>query len=75
MPQVPPRNRAERRHPELAELLDYEGAAQLLGTTARHVRKLAELREIASVKVGALVRFHPDDVAAYVNKRRRQAVS
>jgi excisionase family DNA binding protein len=56
------------------ELLDYDGAASVLKTTPRHVRKLVELREIASVKVGSLVRLHPDDVAAYIERRRRPTV-
>ena len=30
-----PRNRAERRHPELPRLLDYDEVAELLGTTPR----------------------------------------
>lgn len=68
-----PKNRAERRHPETVGLLDYDGVAPLLGTTPRHVRKLVELRELASIKVGALVRIHPDDVDDYINRRRRPA--
>jgi len=70
-----PRNRAERRHPERPRLLDYDEVAELLGTTPRHIRKLVEFRELASVKVGIFVRIHPDDVDAYIGKHRREAVS
>ncbi len=71
--QVTPQNRDERRHPERLGLLDYDGVADLLATTPRHVRKLVELREIASVKVGALVRVEPSAVEDYIARRRRPA--
>jgi excisionase family DNA binding protein len=72
--QAVPWNREERRHPEQAGLLDYEGAAERLGTSARHVRKLVEERKIGSVKVGALVRLEPEAIASYIEARRRPAV-
>lgn len=72
MPDTAPRNRRERRQPEL--LLDYDQAAELLGCTPRLVRKLVETRHLASVKVGALVRIDPDDIGDYIERQRREAV-
>lgn len=63
--------RQERRHPGL---LDYDGAAELLCTSPRHVRKLVEERQIDSVKVGALVRLEPGAIDDYIARRRRPAV-
>lgn len=54
-------------------LLDYGQAAPLLGCSPRMVRKLVDTRQLASVKVGRLVRIHPDDVAAYIERQRRDA--
>ena len=76
--QPAPSNRAERRHPEVASesqggLLDYEGSAPALGCSPRMVRKLVETRQLASIKVGSLVRIHPDDIADYINRQRRAA--
>jgi excisionase family DNA binding protein len=70
--QVSPEESAER--PSEQGLLDYEGVAELLGTTSRHVRKLTDERKIASVKVGALVRYERSAVADYVARQRRPAV-
>jgi excisionase family DNA binding protein len=72
--QVVPKNREERRHPERAGLLDYDGAAERICTTPRHVRKLVEERQIDSVKVGALVRLEPAAIDEYIARRRRPAV-
>jgi excisionase family DNA binding protein len=56
------------------ELLDWDGAANRLGCTPRMVRKLVETRQIASVKVGRLVRIHPKDIDRYIESHRREAV-
>lgn len=55
-------------------VLDMEGAAVALGTTQRHVRKLVETRQLASVKVGRLVRIRPQDIADYIERQTRPAV-
>lgn len=52
-------------------LLNFEEAAEMLGCTPRMVRKLVETRQLASVKVGRLVRVHPDDIDTYVRGHRR----
>ncbi len=52
------------------ELIDSEQLAARLGVTTRFVRRLVEERRIAFHKIGRFVRFHPDDVEAYVSERR-----
>jgi excisionase family DNA binding protein len=69
----PPPNREGRRHPE--KLLDYTTTAPILGCSPRMVRKLVESRELASVKVGRLVRIEPDAVVDYIESHRRKAAS
>lgn len=51
-------------------LLDAGGAAEYLGTTERHVRELVYKRQIPHLHVGRLLRFHPDDLDAYIDGRR-----
>jgi len=48
------------------KLLTFEEAAERLGTTPRHMRRLVLERRIACRKLGRFVRFHPDDPADYV---------
>lgn len=55
-------------------LLDYAGAALELNVTERMVRKLVETRQLASVKVGRLVRIEPSAIQAYIDRNRREAV-
>lgn len=59
---------------ERRPLVDWDGAATALGTTTRHVRQLVERRQIATVKVGGLVRFDLADLEAYIERQRREAV-
>lgn len=56
------------------QLLDYEQAAEEMGCTPRLVRKLAETRQIDSVKVGRLVRIEPEAIERYKDAHRRLAV-
>jgi excisionase family DNA binding protein len=69
---MPDTSNRRQRGPEI--LFDYDQAAEILGCTPRLVRKLVETRQLASVKVGALVRIDPDDLAEYVDRQRRDAV-
>lgn len=57
-----------------ARLIDYEAAARLLACTPRFVRKLVETRQLASVKVGRLVRIEPRAIEDYIERRRRGAM-
>jgi excisionase family DNA binding protein len=51
-------------------LMTFEEAAERLGTTPRHMRRLVLERRIAYRKLGRYVRFHPDDLAEYVAAQR-----
>jgi len=55
-------------------LLDYDGAAQYLCTTPRHVRELWAKRYLAAIKVGRSVRFSKVDLDAYIAARRVDAI-
>ena len=54
----------------LPRLLSIGQLAERLGTTPRHVRRLVAERRVPFVKVGRLVRFDPDDIAAWLDGRR-----
>jgi len=60
--------------PAVRRLLDDQGAADYLGTTRRHVRKLWAERRLPAIKVGRLVRFDQRDLDAYIKARRVEAV-
>ena len=51
-------------------LLDIHQTAERLGTTERQIRSLIYRRELPFVKVGAKVRFCPDDIERYIETRR-----
>jgi excisionase family DNA binding protein len=55
-------------------LLDWEGAADRLGVTPRHVRKLWSERRIAGVHVGRFVRFRTEDIDAFIESHRTEAI-
>jgi excisionase family DNA binding protein len=52
------------------DMLTVEQAAQRLGTGVRFVRRLVAERRIRFYHVGKYVRFHPDDLAAYIQSGR-----
>lgn len=55
----------------LPKLLDVTMVAEHLGVTVRHVRRLVAERRIPYLKWGHLLRFDPDQIAAWL---RRQEV-
>ncbi len=57
-----------------SDLLDYEGAAEILGCSPRLVRKLVETRKIESVKVASLVRLEREAIGRYIDRNRRVAI-
>jgi excisionase family DNA binding protein len=59
-------------HPR-RRLLDYSQAAEYLGTTERHMRRLRHERRISSVKVGGKVRFDRKDLDAFIEARKDMA--
>jgi excisionase family DNA binding protein len=54
-------------------LMTFEEAAERLGTTPRHMRRLVVERRIAYRKLGRYVRFHSDDLDEYVAANRVEA--
>ncbi|MGI8663821.1 MAG: helix-turn-helix domain-containing protein [Acidimicrobiales bacterium] len=58
-----------------ARLLDINGVANLLGTSVRHVRRLVAERRIPFVRVGHLIRFDPDEIAAWLDMHRSEVVA
>lgn len=64
-----------RNHPKvsrLPRLLDIEGVAEHLGVSVRHVRRLVAERRIPFIKWGHLLRFDPDEIAAWIGCSRRR---
>jgi len=56
-------------------LLDSPAAAEVLGITERGLRKHVVDRTIPFVRVGRLIRFKPEDLRAWVDDNRTEAVS
>jgi excisionase family DNA binding protein len=61
--------RDERRQ-SFARLLLIDQVAEGLGVSARTVRRLIARRELVACRLGRSVRVHPDDLAAYIDRRR-----
>lgn len=51
-------------------LYDVPGAAKYLSTTERHIRDMWNKRQIPAIKVGRKLRFHKDDLDAYIDSHR-----
>jgi excisionase family DNA binding protein len=69
-----PRPTPDRQdHPvELPRLLDITALAAHLGVNARHIRRLVAERRIPYIKWGHLIRFDPDEIAAWIDDNRRR---
>ena len=59
----------ERLQP-CSRLLLTDQVAMDLGVSARTVRRLIARRELVACRLGRSVRVHPDDLAAYIDRRR-----
>ena len=59
---------ASSRAASLPVLLDIGEVAAHLNVTVRHVRRLVFERRIPYIKVGALLRFDPEEVAAWIEE-------
>lgn len=57
------------------EMLTVEVAAQRMGMSARHVRRLVAERQIAYHKFGRSVRIDPNDVDAYIEAGRVEPIT
>ena len=55
-------------------LFDQHQAAAYLNTTERHIRILWQERRITAVKIGRRVRFTKEDLDAYIDRNRHQAI-
>lgn len=51
-------------------MLTIEGAAQYLGTTARHVRRLVADHSLSHYRVAGRIRFSDVDLDAWLDARR-----
>lgn len=61
--------KGERQRP-FAKLLLIDHVAEGLGVSPRTVRRLIDRRELVACRLGRSVRVHPDDLAAYIDRRR-----
>ena len=68
-PRLAPRAQDARRA-DIPTLVDIEDIAGHLGVTVRHVRRLVAERRIPYCKWGHLLRFDPDEIAAWVADTR-----
>jgi excisionase family DNA binding protein len=57
------------------ELLRVEEAAEVMGMSARHVRRLVAERRIAFHKLGRSVRIAPADISAYLEATRVEPIT
>lgn len=55
----------------LPTLMDITGLAEHLGVGTRHVRRLVAERRIPFIKWGHLIRFDPEEIAAWIDENRR----
>jgi excisionase family DNA binding protein len=53
-----------------AKLMTIEEAAERLGVSVRHVRRLVHERRIPFIKWGHLLRFDPEDIEAWIEENR-----
>ena len=60
---------------QFRQLLTIEEAADVLGMSARHVRRLVAERRIAFHKLGRSVRIAQADLAAYVEATRVEPIT
>ncbi|HEY3143970.1 MAG TPA: helix-turn-helix domain-containing protein [Acidimicrobiales bacterium] len=56
---------------QLPHLLDIGAVAEHLGVNVRHVRRLVFEHRIPYIKWGHLLRFDPDEIASWLESRRR----
>ena len=56
-------------------LLDIDGLALFLATSARHVRRMVFEKRVPYVKVGHFVRFDRDDIAKWIEEQKVSAAS
>ncbi|MGD0985697.1 MAG: excisionase family DNA-binding protein [Acidimicrobiales bacterium] len=67
---APRENNPRKRRPPLR----IPAAAEYLGTTDRHVRRLIAERRITSYRLGGRVLLSPDDLDELLARSRREAI-
>jgi excisionase family DNA binding protein len=55
------------------QLLNTDEAAAALGLSRRSLQEYIANRELACVRIGRSVRFHPQDLAEFVDRRRMKS--
>lgn len=56
---------------DLPRLRDLEEAAAVLNVSPRSVQRLVRDHKLKAVHVGRSLRFHPDDLAAFIQDNRK----
>lgn len=56
------------------KLLNTEQAADRLAMGLRTLQERVAAREIGVIKIGKSVRFHPDDIEAFIERNRVKAI-
>ena len=69
-----PAGRATRAGASLPNLIDIPTAAEHLGTSPRHIRRLVAERRIPYLKLGHYVRFDPDELEAWLDDHRVKTI-
>ena len=59
--------------PATKALLDITGAAERLGVSVRHVRRLVAEKRIPYIKWGSHLHLDPDELDAWIDQHRRPA--
>ena len=57
-------------HGNTLELVNYAGAARLLGISPRTLERWAQQGEIPFYRVGRNIRFRPSELAEWIDSRR-----
>lgn len=70
----PPTTRHDAPAPLAFQLLDINQAAAVLCQGRRTLQEHVADGTLGCVRIGRSVRFHPDDLAAFVERNRRKAI-
>lgn len=70
----PPTRRETAEVSQLHPLLTTNEAAAALNQSRRTIQERCADGSLAFIKIGRSIRFHRDDIAAFIEKNRRKAV-
>jgi excisionase family DNA binding protein len=74
---MPNSNTQTLKPSEVAEalaLLKTDQAARALNVSRRTVQELTERRELAAIKFGRNVRYHPEDIRRFIESHRNKSI-